>query len=448
MHWAISRAVCACAWRRVRPALAENPLLAALAAFLVAAAPGAAFWAGARLSSAFAEAAADPAFVRALAVGLGLSAVVAGSSVALLAPGPEALGPQVAAAPRPRAALATGAVIVPVCVAACLPALVLACFVVPLAGSTGVELLLLALACASLGTALGEGVRLVAAGEPSGAPTFAAVALAWAAASSAHGGRVALGPIGAVDAERGLVALPAVAATGLVLWIVACGLARRERPPTRVARLRRLPARAGPAVALVTARRILRRPDLRLHGATAVVLPLGAALAAWAALGIVGAAASVFCVAVTLTAAALYPPAGLGLTRGGRWLLASAPRRGSAIAAAAAAGGVGAAAALLVAAALLSAPLGLPPASIYLELESASAFVLGCAVLSGAVVPWHPDRILHQVVSYVAVLGVVVAAWTAVGLLGRIVPDGTAFAVLAGNLMLALGVSAAAVLAR
>jgi hypothetical protein len=239
-----------------------------------------------------------------------------------------------------------------------------------------------------------------------------------------------------------------VTAVGLALWIVACGVARRERAPTRVARLRRLPARAGPAVALVTARRILRRRDLRLHGSTAIVLPVGAAIGAWVALGVSGAAASVFCIAVTLTAAALYPPAALGLTRGGRWLLGSAPRRPSAIAAAAAVGGAGAALALLVASALLSAPLGLPRASVYLELESASAFVLGCSVLAGAVVPWHPDRVFVQLASYAAVLGVVVAAWTALGRLERVVPDGTVFAVLAGNLTLALGVGAAAAVAR
>jgi hypothetical protein len=175
---------------------------------------------------------------------------------------------------------------------------------------------------------------------------------------------------------------------------------------------------------------------------------LAIAGAARLALGIGGTSATVFCVAVTLTAVALYPPAGLGLAGGARWLLASAPRKRWCIAGATATGGAGAAGALLVATALLSAPLGVPELSIYLELEGAAAFVLGCAALAGAVVAWDADRVLHQLASYAAVLAVVVAAWLVVGKLEEVTQAGTWLGVAAGNAVLVLGLVAAAAVWR
>jgi hypothetical protein len=442
------RVVWTSGWRKVRPALAANPLLAVLGLAAAAAAPGTAAWAGARLSTPFAEATAQPGFLRALALGAGVTAVVAGISVALLAPGPSALGPQLAAVPRSRATLATGTVIAPVCAAGAVLALLLACFAVPLAGGTGVALVLLAASCASLGAALGEGARLMTAGQAEGLAALAAAGGAWTAAGLAGGGGAYLGPAGAVGPWWGVAALAALTVAGIALWTAASGVPRRERASTRDARVRWLPARAGPAVALATARRVLRHPELRLHGVTAVVLPVAAAIAARLTFGVGGASATVFCIAVTLTAAALYPPAALGLARGAGWLLDAAPRRRSAVAAATVTGGVAAAAGLLVATAILAVPLGRPEASIYLELEGASAFVLGCAALAGALVPWHPERVLNQLASYAAVLAIVVAAWLVVGRLEHLAPGETAFGLVAGNAVLMLGIGSAAVVSR
>jgi hypothetical protein len=437
-----------CGWRKARPALAANPLPGLLGLAAAAAAPGIAVWAGARLSTPFAEAAAQPGFLRALALGAGVTAVVAGVSVALLAPGPSALGPQLAAAPRSRATLATGTVIAPVCAAGAALALLLACFAVPLAGSTGAALVLLAASCASLGAGLGAGARLITAGRPEGGVALAAVASAWTAAGLAGGGGVYLGPASAVERSWGSAALVALTAIGIALWIASSGVPRRERAATRNARVRRLPARAGPAVAVAAARRVLRHPELRLHSVTAVVLPAAAALAARLAFGVGGASSTAFCIAVTLTAAALYPPAALGLARGAGWLLHAAPRRRSAVAAATAIGGMLAATGLLVATAIFAAPLGPPGASIYLELEGASAFVLGCAALAGALVPWHPERVLHQLASYTSVLAIVVAAWLVVGRLEHLALGQTAFGLVAGNAVLLLGIGSAAMVSR
>jgi hypothetical protein len=129
-------------------------------------------------------------------------------------------------------------------------------------------------------------------------------------------------------------------------------------------------------------------------------------------------------------------------------LLDAAPLRRSAVAAATVTGGVLAAAGLLVATAILALPLGRPEGSIYLELEGASAFVLGCAALAGALVPWHPERVLNQLASYAAVLAIVVAAWLAVGRLEHLAPGETAFGLVAGNAVLMLGIGSAAVVSR
>jgi hypothetical protein len=442
------RVAWASAWRKLRPALAANPLLALLGLATAAAAPVTAVWAGARLSTPFAEAAAQPGFLRALALGAGVTAVVAGASIALLAPGPSALGPQVAAAPRSRATLATGAVIAPVCAAGVGLALLLACFALPLAGGTGAAIVLLTAGCASLGAALGEGARLVAAGKAKGLAALAAAGGAWMAAGLVGGERAYLGPAGSVGPPWGIAMLAVVTVAGIALWIVASGVPRRERAATRGARVRWLPARAGPALAVATARRVLRHPELRLHGVAAVVLPMAAAIAARLTVGVGGVSSTAFCVAVTLTAAALYPPAALGLAREACWLLDAAPRRRFAVVAATVTGGVVAAAGLLVATATLAAPLGLPGASIYLELEGASAFVLGCATLAGALVRWHPNRIVHQLASYTTVLAIVVAAWLVVTRLEDVAPGEAAFGLVAGNAALMLGIGSAAVISR
>ena len=450
MRWTLSRVVFRCGWRKLRPVLAANPLLAVLGSLAVLAAPGGAVWAGARLSTRFAEAAEQPGFLHALAVGVGVTAVVAGATVALLAPGPSALGPQVAAAPRSRATLAVGAVIAPGCAMGALLVLLLACFAVPLAGVTGIVLVLVGASGASLGAALGEGVRLVATGEAAGAAALGATGVVWVAAGLAGDGAAYLGPSGSVGTSRGIAVLATVTVVGVAVWIAACGVPRRERAPTREVRARRLPGRAGPAVAVVAARCVLRHPALRLHGLTAVGLPVATAIAArlaWGA-GVGEASATVFCVAVTLTAAALYPPAARALVRGAAWLLDSAPRPRSSVAAAAVTGGIVAAASLVTASAILAAPLGVPGPSVYLQLEGASAFVLGCAALSGALVPWHPDRMLHQLASYTAVLAIVAVAWLVIGRLEHVAPGEATFGFVAGNTVLVLGIVSAAVASR
>lgn len=448
MCWPIFRATCTCGRRRLCRVHASSPLLGVLVALAAGGLPGVAFWAGSRLSDEFAAEAATPGFTSLVAASVGVSAAVAGLTVALLAPGLEALGPQLAAAPQRRIALAAGAVVGPVCAAAGICASLLLFFAVPLAGGVGLVLGLVALACGALGAAFGEGARLAVAGEPAGIALLALTALAWSAVGAVGSGGVFVGPAAVVGARWAVPVLTACVAVGVAIWLVGCGAGRRERASTRQARRRRLPARAVPALAVATFRRVLRHPELRLHGATAVALPVAVVVAARVVLGVDGSAATVFCAAVALTATALYPSAALGFAQAARWLLAAAPRRRDALAAAAAVGGIGAAAVLVAAAALLAAPLGAPDLSTAVELESATAFVLGAGTLAGAVVPWHPQRVLNQLAAYAAALVFVGGGWLAVGRLAPFVADPTVFAVVVGHVVLVVGVVGAAVIAR
>jgi hypothetical protein len=251
-----------------------------------------------------------------------------------------------------------------------------------------------------------------------------------------------------VRGPAGVLSLVVVCAVGLLAWVVLCGAWRTESPPTRRARLRRLPARAGPAVAVAAARRVLRHPQLRTHAVTAIAGPLATGVAARFALDADGEATTVLCVAVALTAVALHPSAALGLMRAAWWLLRTAPVGRSTAAGAATAGGVATAAVLLVAVAILALPLGAAGARTSLQLEAAAAFVLGCGAAAGGVVPWHAERPLRQLASYATVALVVVGAWAALGRLEPLVDGGPTFALVAGHGALVLGVCIAAAVAR
>jgi hypothetical protein len=152
---------------------------------------------------------------------------------------------------------------------------------------------------------------------------------------------------------------------------------------------------------------------------------------------------------LSITAAALLPAAGVGLSHDGRWLLAISPRPAHVLAGAVALGGVSLSLAVVGCAALFVAPFARGEPSAYAELEGVTGFVLGCAVVGGAAVPWRADRLLQQLASYGAVVAAVVCGWLAVGRLEEMAAlDGTVFTIVAGNLVLALGVVAAGAIAR
>lgn len=200
---------------------------------------------------------------------------------------------------------------------------------------------------------------------------------------------------------------------------------------------------------VATARRVVRHRELRLQVAAGVVVPVAVAAVLGATLDVGGEPLLAFAVGLSITAAALLPAASVGLGRDGAWLFDPAPRAAHVIAVAVAIGGVGVSLAVVAGAAVFAAPIARGDPSAYLELEGAAAFVLGCAAFGGAAVPWRADRLLQQLASYGSVIAVVVCGWFAVGKLeGAAGLDGTAFTIVAGNLVLALGVVASGAIAR
>lgn len=451
MRWRLCKASGVCAWRRARPVLVANPLLALGAVAAALAAPAAALWAGTRLAESFDRVAADGVFLDALALGVGIPAAVLGASVALLAPGPAALGEQLEAAPVTRRAIVTATVVVPSCALGVLGAVVLLAFTVSLAGVRGGVLVLAVLACAALGAALGEAARLGVVRPAIGGAVAASVCLVWVVAGGGAGPAALVVPAFSTGSfAAAALELAALALAGVIAWGAAAGVSRPRHGRTRSARRRRLPQGAAAALAVVTVRRLFRHEELRLHGVFAVVLALAVGAALAAALDVGGGPLVGFCVALALTAAIVYPAAALGFARSAEWLLGSAPRRRSATAAAAAGGGIVAAASLVVATALLSLPFARGAGGDYLQLGGATAFVLGCAAFAGGLVPWHPERVLHQLASYAAALVTIAAAWFIVGRLGVLLgrPTGTGFTVFAGVAALAVGLAAAARVSR
>ena len=450
---ALSSAVCACAWRRVRSVLARNPLVAVMAASVVPAVPIGAGVAGARLASRFADVAVAEPFAAALALAVGAGGAVAGITIALAAPSPRALGPQIVAAPVRRATLAAGGVVLPVLTLAAFAAVPALAFAVALAGAPGGVLVAAFAACALLGAALAEACRLAAAGSWIAVPACAAAAVVWAAAAAGSGGSVAAGPAAAADAVlRGrapvgpLVSLAAALVSAAALWTLACATPRRERATRRdVAVPRAVPRVPVLAPRAAFARATIRRRELRSAAVAAVAIPVLAAAAFRVAFGVVGEPLLVFAAGLTLVTSALFPPAAQGLALEARWLTAAAPVRAALVRAAAAAAGVGVAFVVVGATVVTLGPLARGGGATLLELEATLALVAGTATATGAFVPWRPDRVLEQFAAFVVAGAATVVVGSAAA---QLVGGSAAAGVAVGNLVLGLGILIAAAAGR
>ena len=457
MRWAIFSATWICAWRRLRPVLAANPILGAAAVVAVAATPPACVFGGLRLADGFALAASDEGFVRALALALATTGLVAGAAFALLAPRPSVLGSELAAAPLTRRALVAATVVAPALGAGRGLAVVAGLLFVPLARASGSIVVICFAASACLGATAGEGFDLCVRRDPAGVVVISAVGAAWLAAGR---DQAELGPGALVVAafedpgsRRAVGALlAALAAAGAYGWLIAAARPRSEVDAGGRVRAIGLPTSGAAALFVATLLRLARHPQLRLNGLAAVVVPLALSGAMWIALDVGGAVLVGFGVGLALTVAALFPAAARGLSADASWLLDVTPTGASVRAAAITCAGVAAAAAVVVAVAALPAPLVRADLVTYAQLEAAAAFVLGCAAFAGAVVPWRPDQVVQQLGSYGTLVAVAVLAWV---LTSRLEPLAAAlgaseltFGLVVGNAVLVAGLAGSAAAAR
>lgn len=453
MRWTLFSSAWRCAWRRLRPALEQNPLLAVAALASCAGIPVAAVVAGVRLDARYAELARDDAVLRSLALGIGATGLVGGAAVALLAPGLAQLGDALEAAPISRASAAWSLTIAPACVGGTVLLAPLLLFATAMSGANGIVLTAATATAVVTGAALGEGLRLCGRLEPPGLAVLGSAAGLWAVGGAALAAGWYSGPAGAVAGVRSplvsLTLLGALALGGVALWLAGCAVRAAPRERRRDVRATSLPGQALPAVAVATARRVFRHRELRAQAAAGVLVPVVVAASLGATLDVGGRPLLAFAVGLSITAAALLPAAAVGLGRDGVWLFDTSPRPARVLAGSIALGGIGASLAVVATAALFAAPFARGDPSAYLELEGAAAFVLGCAAFGGAAVPWRADRLLQQLASYGSVIAVVVCGWLAVGRLdGAAGLDGTAFTLVAGNLVLALGVVSSGAIAR
>ena len=453
MRWTLFSAAWRCAWRRLRPALERNPLLALVALASCVGIPVAAVVAGIRLEARYAELARDETVLRSLALGIGATGLVGGAAVALLAPGLAQLGGALEAAPISRASAAFSLTITPACAGGAVLLVPLVLFATAMAGVGGIVIAVATAAAVIAGAALGEGLRLCGGREPPGLAVVGSVAGLWAVGGAALGAGWYAGPGGAVAGVRPpllcLALLSALTLGCLAVWLAGCAARVTTRERRREVRATWLPEQALPAVSVATARRVFRHPELRVQAAAGVLIPVVLAAALGATLGVGGEPLLVFAVGLSITAAALLPAAAFGLGGDGGWLFDTSPRPARLLAGAVALGGVVAALAVVATAALFASPFARGDPTAYLEQEGAAAFVLGCAAFGGAAVPWRPDRLLQQLASYGSVIAVVVCGWLAVGALESVAGlDGTAFTLVAGNLVLLLGVLASGAIAR
>jgi hypothetical protein len=453
MRWTLFSATWRCAWRRLRPVLEQNPVLALAAGAVCAGIPVTAFLAGIRLDARYAELARDDAVLRSVALGLGATGLVLGAAVALLAPGFSQLGRGLEAAPISRPSAAWAVTIAPACAGGGVLLAPLLLFAIAMAGVDGIVLAGATATVVLTGAALGEGLRLSAGLEPPGLAVVASSVALWVIGGKAFDGGGYEGAAGAMAGARSPLAsvtlLAGLALCAAGLWLAGCAMRSQTRKRRRDVRATSLPARAMPAVAVATARRIARHHQLRVQAGAAVLVPVGVTAWLGATLDVGGAALLAFAVGLSITGAALLPAAAAGLGGDAGWLFETAPRRASVVGVAVALGGVGASLAVVIGTALVVAPFARGDPSVYLELESVAAFVFGCAALGGAVVPWRADGLLQQLASYGSVIAIVVCAWLAVGRLGGAAGlEGTGFTLAIGNTVLLLGVAAAGAIAR
>jgi hypothetical protein len=423
VRWTLSSAVLRCSVRRARAAVAAGPLVAALVAVLVVSLPWFALVTGRQLAPFVAQSSTDPILAKVLAATIVAPALALGLAVGALLPGDRALGPQLAPAPVTPFARFTSLTLAP-----------LAALVVPLTvpalvgaaaasnGTTAGRWLAAAtvaafLAAAAVGAALTAALTATASSGLRFASLPAAAAVTWLASGTAAGEPL-LGVGGwlAAAATGGVAEVLTAAVASSFVMLVAVGIwglanaagarAGFSRRDVRVAV--RLPDGVRTAFGIAVVLRLARHRQIRRHVAIAASFALGGTILL-RAVGAGEAGASYLPFAAALVASAAIPPAAVALRRDADWLLRASPAAVAMLARAAATASVVAAAATIAVVLVAAAPVAVLDPGAWPLGETSAAMTIAAAVAGGALVPWRPDRVAEQTVSYV-VVGALMAA--------------------------------------
>lgn len=424
MPWALFRATVVCSWRRASPIALGNPAVAAAVGPAILALPAAAFLAGRRLGAAFGALPWDHALALSLALSLGATVALAGAALALLAPGSTTLDPQLRIAPVSRTGIFLSATALPFFLATAGFIAVAASFLIPFTAATPggaratLVVLVGALAAVLLGAVTAVGAVALARGSGVGVGALSTVGVLWGAAAVTAEGEQLAGPFAHVAGVlveprpqllRPLCVLGLAALAAGAAWAWAAVTLPAERPRRASVRAAlRIPSRPPLACFVAGLKRHSRRPELRRHAGVVVASTSGGGFLATAVLASPPAFTLLFGAGLAVLGAALFPLAAAGLDQGASWLWASVPQRGFTLAVATLLSAVTVGAAVVCAS---LAPLAVAfPASVrsYAALVAPAFIAFGAALLAGAVVPWHPDRVLDQLAS-LAFVGVATA---------------------------------------
>jgi hypothetical protein len=417
--------------RRFCAAAIASPLVVCVGGAVAASLPALALWAGVRAASRLEGAfALDPGLASTSALCTCLGAALVGALLAAIAPGAEALGSQLVAAPVPPRAVVIGLVVLPfgiATVALSVPAIL---FLAPLTGEAVPSALASAAACVVLGASAAEAVIALSRRALRGLAVAVAVA-ALAALDPSHG--LAEAVRGHATVAPGLLVVAAVA-----VWIAAAA----TRPRALVGNARQRVIARGPFTAALV--RLARADELRRQAIVAV-LAAGVGAVLLRALGVPGAVVVLPAAATGILGAAVLPLAVAGLDRRAAWLLRSAPRTRRSLALGSAAAGLAAGTVVAVGACAAAASATQATPARMLALAPLACMLFGAALLAGAIVPWRESRAFEQVGSFAA-FAVLAAAMSFA--LARIAPvvhaDSGAGAVVLASFALATCVLAAA----
>lgn len=463
------RAVLVCSWRRLRPFLVANPLVAMVALLALPGLPIASYIGGGRVAPSLSKALLEQdGVVEGFVAAIVFSGALAGAIVATVAPGLAVFGSQITVAPIRRMRFLWAGAGFPLALGAFAFSSLLALAALPVAAHLPagrllvLELVFAALCASVLGALAIESALAAARARPVAILVLCFIAALWIVAASVGGSR-GLGPFAVVtsslSAAPGDVALRSAGLAGLTLvasflWLYLAASrapARFQAEPRLILlQMPRGPFRAGIVVAI---KRLSRRAELRrqISALTLLCVLAGPALLVFVptiqdvvVLGLVAYAAIVGVALLVLAAA--------GVDEEGRWLWNVAPGGARSRPAGNALGAILLALFTFLVAVAPSFVIARPSFSLVVAFVGFACFVLGVAAISGTIVPWRSDRVVEQIASYTACVVLVGVLWYLVGKVAEPLADGgvpepAIFATL-GLTAIAIGVGASVALVR
>ncbi len=421
MLWPLIRASLIAPLRRLKALLRQNPALAVLGGLLVVAGPYLLWYAATRTAESFESQLTDDDVASSFAAVFIVMAVLVGVTCSSTLPRLDAVDEQLHVVPVSARSLAVAHALGPVVAASLVLAVPIVVYLGPIMAVApgGVAATPLVIAAMIIAAALGgvaveaARVRQVRAWIEAGAFTGTVWLLAGLIGGEAELGLVAIAAHSIVEGPAVLhaVLLAGAAAAAVLYWVKLVAVPSPVHRRTAVRGFRPI-RRAGFVHCAVTSRVLRRRPAMRGHLLSVVVLAFAATGFAAATTDVDPSAASALGVVIALLGVLLLPLAAFWIDVEALWLWGSAPGKPAARAMSrigvALAGALGLFAGLAVA---LFAATGTDIA----ELGNVILLVLllsGPVVVTGVLMPLDTTSVLAQILTY-ATAAIAGASWLA-----------------------------------